>query len=87
MFQNQPFCYGKTATLAAKVEPILKALNGRKHIIVGNHDYTWMKRMVASDYFVSLQTLKGLGDRSWKMKRGKLSKRPTTRWDELMVVR
>ena len=29
----------------------------------------------------------GLGDRSWKMKRTKLSKRPTTRWDELMVVR
>ena len=29
----------------------------------------------------------GLGDRSWKMKRGKLSKRSTTRWDELMTVR
>ncbi len=29
----------------------------------------------------------GLGDRSWKMKRGKLSKRPITRWDELMTVR
>ena len=29
----------------------------------------------------------GLGDRSWKMKRSKLSKRPTTRWDELTVVR
>ena len=29
----------------------------------------------------------GLGDRSWKMKRGKLSKRSTTRWNELMVVR
>ena len=28
----------------------------------------------------------GLGDRSWKMKSGKLSKRPTTRWDELMTV-
>ena len=28
----------------------------------------------------------GLGDRSWTMKRSKLSKRPTTRWDELMVV-
>ena len=27
---------------AAKVEPILKALNGRKHLIVGNHDHTWM---------------------------------------------
>ena len=29
----------------------------------------------------------GLGERSWKMKRSKLSKRPTTRWDELMMVR
>lgn len=29
----------------------------------------------------------GLGDRSWTMKQSKLSKRPTTRWDELMVVR
>ena len=29
----------------------------------------------------------GLGDRSWKMKRTKLSKRPTTRWNELMTVR
>ncbi len=29
----------------------------------------------------------GLGERSWKMKRTKLSKRPTTRWDELMVVK
>ena len=29
----------------------------------------------------------GLGDRSWKMKRDKLSKRSTTRWDELMTVR
>ena len=29
----------------------------------------------------------GLGARSWHMKRQKLSKRPTTRWDELMTVR
>ena len=29
----------------------------------------------------------GLGVRPWKMKRSKLSKRPTTRWDELMTVR
>ena len=43
---------------AAKVEPILKALNGRKHLIVGNHDHTWMKRVAASDYFASVQTLK-----------------------------
>ena len=43
---------------AAKVEPILKALNGHKHLIVGNHDHTWMKRVEASDYFASVQTLK-----------------------------
>ena len=29
----------------------------------------------------------GIGPRSWQMKRSKLSKRPTTRWDELMTVR
>jgi len=29
----------------------------------------------------------GIGPRAWQMKRSKLSKRPTTRWDELMTVR
>ena len=29
----------------------------------------------------------GVGEKSWKMKRGKLSKRATTRWDELLTVR
>ena len=29
----------------------------------------------------------GIGPRTWQMKRSKLSKRPTTRWDELMTVR
>ena len=29
----------------------------------------------------------GIGPRSWQMKRSKLSKRPTTRWDELMTVK
>ena len=29
----------------------------------------------------------GIGDASWKMKRTKLSKRRTTRWDELLTVR
>ena len=28
----------------------------------------------------------GIGEKSWHMKRGKLSKRPTTRWDELMTA-
>ena len=29
----------------------------------------------------------GIGPRSWQMKRSKLSKRASTRWDELMVVK
>ena len=29
----------------------------------------------------------GIGERSWKMRRSKLSKRASTRWDELLVVR
>ena len=29
----------------------------------------------------------GVGERAWKMKREKLSRRPTTRWDELLVVK
>ena len=29
----------------------------------------------------------GLGTRSWHMKRQKLSRRPTTRWDELMTAK
>ena len=29
----------------------------------------------------------GIGERQWMMKRSKLSKRPTTRWDELLVVK
>ena len=43
---------------AAKIEPILKALNGRKHLIVGNHDHTWMKGVATSDYFASVEILK-----------------------------
>ena len=29
----------------------------------------------------------GIGDKSWRMKRSKLSKRASTRWDELLVVK
>ena len=34
-----------------------------------------------------MSAAEGLGDRAWKMKRDKLSKRPTTRWDELLTVK
>lgn len=43
---------------AAKVEPILKELNGRKHLIVGNHDHTWLGSVKPADYFASIQTIK-----------------------------
>ena len=29
----------------------------------------------------------GIGNRSWKIKRSKLSKRASTRWDELLTIR
>ena len=38
----------------------------------------------AATFFVRVQ---GLGARSWHMKRQKLSRRSTTRWNELMTVR
>ncbi|MBR0198281.1 MAG: metallophosphoesterase [Kiritimatiellae bacterium] len=43
---------------SAQVEPVLKALNGRKHLIVGNHDHTWMGKVKVDDYFESIQTIK-----------------------------
>ena len=32
-------------------------------------------------------TSEGIGKKSWHMKHQKLTPRPTTRWDELIVVR
>ena len=43
---------------AAAVEPILARLKGRKHLILGNHDGSWTKRIDLSRYFESVQTLK-----------------------------
>ena len=43
---------------AATVEPVLKSLNGRKHLVLGNHDHSWTNRVKLDDYFESVQTLK-----------------------------
>ena len=43
---------------AATVEPILKRLKGRKHLVLGNHDPSWTGRVDLADYFESVQTLK-----------------------------
>ena len=39
------------------VEEILKKLKGRKHLIIGNHDYSWMKNIELIKYFVETETL------------------------------
>ncbi len=43
---------------SAAVEPILKRLNGRKHLVLGNHDHSWTGRVRLGDYFESVQTIK-----------------------------
>ena len=43
---------------SAMVEPILKRLNGRKHLVLGNHDHSWTGRVRLGDYFESVQTMK-----------------------------
>ena len=46
----------------ADAEPILKTLAGHKHLILGNHDHTWTKRVRLEDYFESIQTLKEINE-------------------------
>ena len=41
----------------ADPEPILRQLKGRKHLIVGNHDGSWMQRVSVEDYFTGVSTL------------------------------
>lgn len=42
---------------AATVEPILQRLNGRKHLILGNHDHSWTAKVRLADHFESVQTI------------------------------
>lgn len=51
--------------LAESVEPILTRLKGRKHLILGNHDGSWTKRVDLSRYFESVQTLKEVNVDGW----------------------
>ena len=36
-------------------EPILRQLKGKKHLITGNHDSQWMKKVDMSHWFTSVQ--------------------------------
>lgn len=38
-------------------EHYLRQLTGRKHLIVGNHDKVWRKKVRAEDYFESIQPM------------------------------
>lgn len=41
----------------ADPEPILRRLKGKKHLIVGNHDSSWMGREALLSYFVGVDEL------------------------------
>ena len=49
------------------VEEILKKLKGRKHLIIGNHDYSWMKSIELRKYFVETETLLVLKEEETKI--------------------
>lgn len=39
------------------VADVLSCLSGRKHLIVGNHDHTWMRRVQLDKYFTEVRDL------------------------------
>ena len=47
--RDEVYIVGDLFFRAATVEPILKALHGRKHLVVGNHDHSWMGRVQVGD--------------------------------------
>ncbi len=51
------FIIGDMFYKAQDPESILKALKGKKRLIVGNHDSSWMTKLDASKYFESIDTM------------------------------
>ena len=43
----------------AKTQPddVLSRLPGRQHLVVGNHDYTWLSRVDIDKYFVEVEDI------------------------------
>lgn len=48
------FILGDLFYRCADPEPILQQLKGRKRLIIGNHDSSWMDKVELSKYFVSV---------------------------------
>lgn len=49
------FIMGDMFFRTADPEPILQRLKGKKHLIIGNHDSQWMKKVDLDRWFVSVQ--------------------------------
>lgn len=52
---------------AKDIEPMLSRLKGKKHLIVGNHDRDWMKKVDLGKYFESVDNLLFLSDGKHKL--------------------
>jgi calcineurin-like phosphoesterase family protein len=52
---------------AVSAEEYLQRLNGKKHLIVGNHDKDWMKKTDLPKYFVSVEKFAEISDGAHKI--------------------
>ena len=50
------FILGDMFFRISDAEPVLKRLKGKKRLIVGNHDSSWMKKVDLTRYFESVDT-------------------------------
>ena len=56
------FILGDLFFRCADPEPILRRLKGRKRLIIGNHDSTWMSRVELQKYFVTVDSFLEISD-------------------------
>lgn len=47
---------------ASSMKPILKALKGKKHLVLGNHDRKWFKNIDPQEFFESVSSLTEIND-------------------------
>lgn len=52
---------------ATEPSMFLDKLKGKKHLIIGNHDGSWMKKVELSKYFESVERLKVFGNGKCKV--------------------
>ena len=52
---------------AVPCEEYLQSMNGKKHLIVGNHDKGWMKKVDMNQYFETVASMVEIGDGARKL--------------------